>query len=57
VAGGRRVSIMELAGIVAKAKLGKGYAYLDPSGQRLGKIRERWRIIENVRIEPGGLPP
>jgi predicted transcriptional regulator of viral defense system len=48
---------MELAGIVAKAKLGKGYAYLDPSGQRLGKIRERWRIIENVRIEPGGLPP
>lgn len=45
-----RGGLGELANKVANAKLGEGYAYLDPSGPKSGKIRERWRIIENARI-------
>jgi len=44
----------ELASKVAQARLGEGYSYLDPSGPKAGTIKARWRIIENIRIGPGG---
>lgn len=38
--------------IVSKARLREGYALLDPTLPKKGKIRERWKLIINTPIDP-----
>lgn len=43
----------KLKRITIKAKLAKNYCWLDPLGKKKGKYNHRWKIIINLKINPG----